>query len=457
MKKTPHQRTETELASLTKQLHDVNERLDHMSSVDSLTGLLNRRGLQEVLSKELPKTLQEGAKILALLVDLDDFQRINEIWGLSAGDILLNEVGRRIKKSVRPGDYVARMDGDEFMVVMPHMSLSHGAEMAERIRLAVSGDPISNSQGRGIHVTASLGMVHITNGSSSVEEILDKTYLILQHSKKGGKNRLSYASNGRSGTRDSRAVSGLLLSLSQPESYRVVVQPIVDLTSEKPVGYELLCRSTIREFEFPDDFFRVCMENNLLTLADHYCLRACMKTSAAWPPGVRRHVNLFPSTLISIPVQQLLEEMSFNPVSKSCCVEISEKQIIGDPTTILGPVRALKKAGIQIAIDDVGYGRTCLESLTILEPEIIKIDTKSITGIGQNPSMIRPLQHLLKITDILGADAIAEGIETESDWKTLRDLGVKQGQGYLWGKPASKIINDLSSFRRSVSHYKKSA
>jgi diguanylate cyclase (GGDEF)-like protein len=452
------QQYRVELASLTNNLRDASEQLEQLSLTDPLTGLLNRRGLQEVLSRELPLPLQGDSKHLALLLDLDDFKRINDTWGFSAGDFLLKDIARRIRESLRLSDYAARVAGDKFIVLMPRTPMTRGGKIAERIRLAVSGDPISTSLGQAVHVTASLGMIHIAGGFRSVEEILDKTYLILQHSKKAGKNRLSYERSGKSHkTEHSRTGDSLVSALSQPEAYRAAAQPIVDLGAEEPVGYEFLARSTIEGFELPDDFFHVCMEHNILTLADHYCLKACLKAARSLPYGLRRHVNLFPSTLIGIPIEQLLEELPCDAANPSCCVEISEKQIINDPTSIEGPVKALREAGVLIAIDDTGFGRTCLESLTILEPDIIKIDRKCVTGIGQNPEMINPLKRLIKVAQALNAEVIAEGIETESDREILFDLGVRYGQGYLWGKPALKTASDLWPFHRQPSRCHQSA
>src|SRR5579862_1028542 len=149
-----------ELASLTKKLREAGNQFEQLALIDPLTELLNRRGLQEVLSNELPRLLQENSRILALLVDLDDFRLINETWGLSAGDVLLRDIARRIKESIRPNDYLARVEGDEFMILMPCTSIARGAEVAERIRLAVSGEPISMSLGQDVRVTASLGMIN---------------------------------------------------------------------------------------------------------------------------------------------------------------------------------------------------------------------------------------------------------------------------------------------------------
>jgi EAL domain-containing protein (putative c-di-GMP-specific phosphodiesterase class I) len=117
------------------------------------------------------------------------------------------------------------------------------------------------------------------------------------------------------------------------------------------------------------------------------------------------------------------------------CIEISEQQFIGDPAYLRDHVAALKERNIQVAIDDVGFGRSSLESLIILEPDIVKIDRKYVTGIAAEPSKARLLKRLVKVVHSLGAELIAEGIEEREELAVLLEAGVKYGQGWLWGKP----------------------
>jgi len=136
------------------------------------------------------------------------------------------------------------------------------------------------------------------------------------------------------------------------------------------------------------------------------------------------------------PAGDLLEAFPSDRLDGAFCVEISEQQIIGDPLNLAEPVNALQQAGILIAFDDVGYGHSCLESLTLLEPNIIKIDKRCITGISTDPSRMRSLKRLLKVAGALGAQVVAEGIESRDDLDLVQCLGVQYGQGFLWAKPA---------------------
>jgi EAL domain-containing protein (putative c-di-GMP-specific phosphodiesterase class I) len=120
---------------------------------------------------------------------------------------------------------------------------------------------------------------------------------------------------------------------------------------------------------------------------------------------------------------------------ENLCIEISEQQFIGDPTYLRDHVVTLKQHGIQVAIDDVGFGRSSLESLIILEPDIVKIDRKYVSGVAEDPAKARLLKRLVKVVQALGSELVAEGIEQRPELEMLLDLGVRYGQGWYWGKP----------------------
>ena len=154
------------------------------------------------------------------------------------------------------------------------------------------------------------------------------------------------------------------------------------------------------------------------------------------PPKIHRHINLFPTTIVDLAVEELVEKLAVNCPAESYCLEISEQQILGDSSHLIGPVEEFKRYGISIAIDDVGFGNTCLESLILLEPDVIKLDKKYIRGIAQDLHIERSLRRTLKIAEDLNAQVIAEGIETQEDLDKLRELGVTYGQGFYLGMPA---------------------
>jgi diguanylate cyclase (GGDEF)-like protein len=425
-----------QLELATNELRSAKARLEELALLDPLTGILNRRGLQQALSREIRWAARNHSEVQALLLDLDDFKWINDTLGHAVGDVVLKELAHKLKATLRATDYLARIGGDEFLVLLPQTGSVQAREIAEKVRLTVSATPLSLSSGV-VKITASLGVARVSEKTSSVDQLLSEMHFVLYRSKQAGKNRISCDRWGKHvcATADG-SPSGVLQTLLRDDALRVVRQPIVRLADERVTGYEFLSRLSHEVFEGPNDFFRLCLEANILTSTDFRCFKNCIAAAASLPPHIRRHLNLFPSTMIGIPVGDLLEAFPSDRLDGTYCVEISEQQIIGDPLNLAEPVNALQQSGILIAFDDVGYGHSCLESLTLLEPDIIKIDKRCITGISTDPSRMRSLKRLLKVAASLSAEVVAEGIESREDLDLLQCLGVQYGQGFLWAKPA---------------------
>ncbi|HZL73288.1 MAG TPA: diguanylate cyclase, partial [Planctomycetota bacterium] len=178
------------LEQVTGELREANTMLERLALLDPLTGLLNRRGLQQVLSREVHQIRRDGAELLVLLVDIDDFKRINDALGYAVGDVVLKEIARKLQVSLRATDEVARIGGDEFMILFPQTRRAEGMRVAEKVRLALSGTPLSLPSGP-LRVTASLGLLAVSNATPSIDELLSQAHVILTRSKRSGKNRVS--------------------------------------------------------------------------------------------------------------------------------------------------------------------------------------------------------------------------------------------------------------------------
>ncbi len=435
-------RNAVERERLTKALDAAHRNLrasqvqmERLALLDTHTELLNRRGLQHALTRELEWCHRHGSPLMAVLANLDGFKRINDALGHAVGDIVILEVSRKIKKALRATDYAARLGGDEFLILLPQTRSTEGIRVAEKLRLAIGGSPLTLASGT-VKVTASLALVDVPAHAPSVEEIISHGHFLMRRSRTTGVNRVAYSwSDLAPGSGEVEAIARLLAALKEPGRFWTVKHPIMRLEDESLEGFEFLSRTSIEAFEMPVDFFRVSLEANLLTVVDHLCFKTCVSAAVRTGQAARCHVNLFPSTLIGIPPEQLVSVLPKNRKPGSFCIEISEQQILGDPSYLAKSVEALKREGVQIAIDDVGFGRTCLESLILLEPDVVKIDKKCVIGIARDPLRKHSLKRLLNIIQTLGADAVAEGVETREDLAALKQLGVPYGQGFLWGKP----------------------
>lgn len=431
-------RIKEKLASVTGRLRETSLRLEKMALMDPLTELFNRRGLQQALTRELQLMLREDHGLLALLLDIDNFKHINDSLGHPVGDMLLKEIAKKIKEVVRESDHVARIGGDEFMLLLPKTSHGEGIHLAERIRMTIADTVIYVSDRDTLQITASIGLTPVSSNVTSVDELLAIANPLLRQSKQKGKNCISLDEEEVScpDAKISTYAEQLSAVLRRGTDFFALKQPILNLTDLSVIGYEFLSRLNNGSIVMPNDFFRVAREQNMLTLVDHYCFRSCVSASAPLAPELYRHINLFPATIVDISPDEVVEKLSVSCPAKSYCLEISEQQILGDPSHLIDPVETFKRSGVSIAIDDVGFGNTCLENLILLEPDVIKLDKRYIRGIARDAQIEKTLRRVLKIAEDLDAEVIAEGIESREDLDTLRGLGVKYGQGFYLGAPA---------------------
>lgn len=425
---------ERRLHQLTGQLRATNSRLADLAHIDALTRLGNRRAVERALTHEAARSHRTGASLLAVLIDCDDFKTINDEHGHAAGDLVLQTVAKRLRGVLRPSDHIGRVGGDEFIVLLPETSFAEGMRISDRLRMAVSHRPIPLLTAP-VTLTCSAGAARIPVGVFSLEEVLSLTGLALKRSKRAGKNRVSTDEQQTPGLlRDATALAIERLSLG--EGLDALGQPIYDLRSHSMVGVELLSRSDVPSFEMPADFFRAAANSSTLPLVDMHCLRTCAAASAQMRLAVRKHLNVFPSTLLSTPPQRVIELLSEHGDAEQFCIELSEQQMIGDPMALRRPVAELREAGISVAIDDVGFGRSSLETLILLEPSFVKIDTRFTRNIVDSTSLRRAMSRLINVLEALNVTGVATGIESDAELTVLKDLGVTSGQGYLLGVPS---------------------
>ncbi len=434
-------RVKTNLHEARNELAQSQLRLKAIEQNDALTEVLSASGLAFVLQNEFFRAQRGGWALSAILVDLDDFGRINATFGHATGDIVLKETANRLKDTLRPTDYIARIGGDKFLILLPETRLAEAILVAEKIRLSVGESPMRLAN-ETIRLTASLGVLALPYNFCSIEEIVSLARHAVSESKSAGKNRVTTAEAKSAENIQSpdykQALDQLLEQLRQGDCFKAVSMPLLSLSDEKLMGYEILSRGPAGAFEMPDDLFRVSIEHNLLTIVDLRCLKTCLNATVdpKFDQNVCFHVNLFPSTIIDTPIDRLLTLFPDNKKDGNFCIEISEQQFIGDPTYLRDHVHTLRENGILVAIDDVGFGRSSLESLILLEPDIVKIDRKYVSGAYKEPAKARLLTRLIKVIQALGSDLIAEGIEEREDLEFLLENGVKYGQGWYWGKPS---------------------
>ena len=211
---------------------------------------------------------------------------------------------------MRASDHVARIGGDEFILLLPKTPLKEGLRLAERLRFSIANTTITVSDKEILRITASFGLTPVPNHVTSVDELLAVSDPLLRKSKRDGKNRVSYPDLEETGERARvPAMEHMTDLLRKGCTLFALKQPIFRLADQSVVGYEFLSRMNNGGVHMPDEFFRIAMENNILTLVDHHCFRSCVAAASSLPPKIRRHINLFPTTIVDLAAEELVEKL----------------------------------------------------------------------------------------------------------------------------------------------------
>lgn len=408
-------------------LERANEKLELLSTRDPLTGLSNRRGLEHELLRVLASARREGGIVSAILVDVDGLGRINEAEGYPVGDAVLSGLAMVIQDALRDVDFVGRVGGDEFFCVLPSTTVNGAVVAADKIRarLGSTALPIPGINVEGVSV--SVGVVALSADTDSLTQAIELAQVPLRQSKLRSSHRP--ARSRRTDSSDS-----LFQVIASPDMLEVAVQAIVDLKDpSQRADVEILVRpKTSQGNPTPDEFFLTARRQDVLGATDLLCLRRCMAARHRLDLKGRVHVNLFPSTLLETPIDQILELLD---PAVGVVIELNEHEFVGDTSALREPIEALRAAGALIALDDVGFGRGSLESLLLLDPDYVKIDSRLVQGVAHRPDSARIVSRLLTCVSSMGSQSIAEGIETQADADCLIELGVRYGQGFLFDGP----------------------
>lgn len=408
------------------------------TSLDALTRVLNRYGLATRLTSEVALARLRGHPLSAVVVNCDELRAINAHHGMILGDVALAEVARRLRDSVRPDDAIARIGSDEFVVLLRGQDVEVGMQVADRIRRAVGHRPISESHGP-VTLTVSVAVAAVDPRTDTLDPLLAELDATMRRSKRLGRNRVTTTIEPMLAGSEAEAKASTERArrdrVTEAMSHlRVAAQDLVDLKHGKRVGVELLVRGPVGELESPTDLFRTAFECDLLGTLDEACLRACLAAAHRFDVG-DVHINVYPRTLLSLWPEHLMRFLTNGARPDRICFELCEQQIVGRPAYLVERLRALRALGFRVAVDDVGFGNSCLESLIVLEPDVVKIDRCFVTGVSAQPEMAHNLERLIRVSKALGATTVVEGVEHVADATVALALGADCGQGFLWSRP----------------------
>lgn len=435
-------------------LHDITDRkraeeeLTRRATHDTLTGLPNRALIRERLTNALQRSRRKGLSVALLFVDLDGFKLINDTHGHDAGDVLLKSVAKRLIDQVRPGDTVARLAGDEFVILCEQVEQPAGmAILATRLN-DVLRSPIEFN-GHDLFVSASIGVAIGTGSTHSADDLLRYADTAMYAVKEHGRDGWQFFSDSLQEQAHQRLVitQGLRLAIERQE-LSVRFQPIVNAETGHIAGAEILLRWHPASGEVsPAVFIPISELTGTIVPLGLWVFREACRAESEWrhrwglsAPYVSVNVSArqLNETSLVDDFAAILRETGADP--KHLLLEITETSLMADVETNLRILRRLAELGLRVAVDDFGTGYSSLAQLTRLPVNVLKIDRAFVDGLEKSEESRTIIRAVIGIGRSLGLKLVAEGVETGAQQRELCTYGCDMIQGYYFHRPLEEKV-----------------
>ncbi|WP_197083900.1 bifunctional diguanylate cyclase/phosphodiesterase [Marinobacter subterrani] len=442
-----------------KKAHDMAYR-------DALTGLANRTAALEALDRHLRLAGPFPPAAGLLYLDLDGFKLINDALGHDAGDEVLIQVAQRLTHAVRESDLVARQGGDEFIILAPYEAqdclstvdlpelMSVMSAVAQRVLETIEQPFVV--RGREYYLGASIGISLCPVHSCDASTLLTSADSAMYQAKNVGGNSFQFFSCDLSKKQQHRLdIENRLRTAVDMGEFQLAFQPLIDLTTTRTVGVEALIRWPQADGSYisPGEFIPIAEETSLIIRIGTWVMKEALKALQ------RLHLQGFThlQMAVNLAIGQLwqpglvqdivdfLKQLDIPPSALK--VELTEGSLMSDVQRMEGIVQEFRRAEIEVAIDDFGTGYSSLARLRSLPITTLKIDRSFLFGTPDNQSAVKMVNTIRQMAESLGIQALAEGIETEEQWRMLQALGCPLGQGFYFAKPMAEtaLLERLSA------------
>ena len=431
----------------------AEKQIQFLAYYDALTGLPNRTLLQDRLSKALAGARRRKDKVALLFLDLDGFKTINDSLGHSVGDLVLQEVAERLKRFAREQDTVARVGGDEFLIVLTAVKdAADAAVAAERLMHAMTVELVI--QGRSLSISCSIGIGIFPEHGTDGETLIKNADAAMYCAKESGCNSFRFFSEGMNAEAMERLTleHGLRLALEKRELF-LVYQPQMDIATGKTTGLEALLRWQHPELGLvrPDKFIRIAENSGLIIPIGEWVLRTACSQARKWqdegllavPVAVNVSAVQFRQEDFCELIGRVLWETGLAPQYLE--MELTESLLLSNTHVTLSVLQNLRAMGLKLAIDDFGTGYSSLSYLRQFPVSKLKIDRSFIRDVAVNPDDAAITTAIIGMAKSLNLKVIAEGVEDEAQMSFLRARQCDEIQGYYFSKPlvVEKVADKL--------------
>jgi diguanylate cyclase (GGDEF)-like protein len=416
----------------------AEKRIAHLAHHDVLTGLPNRAAFSDYLAQTIERTRSTGAEFAMLCLDLDRFKEINDLHGHLVGDALLREVAQRLQ-GVAGDSFLARVGGDEFIVVAAAGRHPGVRDLARRLQQSVADD--IEVADRLLRIGLSIGIAVCPADGTDATTLLANADVALYRAKADGRGSICFfEAEMASQLRDRRELQhDLHLAVANGE-LRLDYQPLARIGGEI-VGFEALVRwdHPVRGLVPPGIFIPLSEESGSIIAIGEWILRAACREATAWPKPLQIAVNISPVQFRREDIVQVVHaallETGLAPGRLE--LEITESVLIDDFSRAVSILRRLKSLGVRIALDDFGTGYSSMSYLQAFPFDKIKIDRSFVSNLEQSAQSKVIVRGVIGLARGLGLPVVAEGVETRPQFELLARYGCDIAQGYLIGRPSS--------------------
>jgi diguanylate cyclase (GGDEF)-like protein len=423
---------------------DITERrlaaakITHMALHDALTGLPNRVLFRDKLGEAVARS-RRGEPCAVLYIDLDHFKAVNDTLGHPLGDVLLQDITRRLQSEIRETDTVARLGGDEFAIVQSSVDQPQDATALATRLIEVLGAPYE-LEGHQVLIGTSIGIALVPADGDDPDQILKNADMALYRAKADGRGRYCFFTPEMDARMQARRTLEIdLRKALVAGEFELFYQPLINLKTGSVTGFEALMRwfHPHRGMVAPTDFIPVAEEIGLLVPLGEWALRRACFDAADWPAAMKVAVNVSVTQFASgTLVEDVAAALAASGLSAGRLeLEITESVVLEETDATLVTLHQLRDLGVGIAMDDFGTGYSSLSYLRLFPFSKVKIDQSFVAGLGKGGDCDAIVGSVTDLCEALGMISLAEGVETEDQLQRLRAANCGEVQGYLFSRP----------------------